>query len=51
MKDFALGTLLAIGLIMAASDGPWFPWGNAVGVGFFFIATTRMQQQRPRRRV
>lgn len=49
MKNFALGTLLTIGLIMAASDGPWFPIGNMIGVGLFFTATILMQQRQRRR--
>ena len=32
MKYWICGILLSVGLVLMASEGPWFPWPNALGV-------------------
>lgn len=32
------GIFFIIGLILAASDGPWFPWVNLAGVALVCLA-------------
>lgn len=34
----AAGIFFVTGLIMAASDGPWFPWPNIAGVVIFSLS-------------
>ena len=36
MTTAIAGTLFAIGIILAASDGPFFPLVNLIGVGCLF---------------
>ena len=32
-NNWALGFLFSAGILIAGSDGAWFPWVNLVGVG------------------
>jgi len=32
------GIAFAAGIILAGSDGPWFPWVNWLGVGIFSLS-------------
>lgn len=34
-NNWTLGIMFALGLIIAGSDGGWFPWANFVGVLMF----------------
>jgi len=45
IKDWILGTLFVIGILIAGSDGDWFPWFNIAGVfivGIFMVAAIRI---------
>lgn len=36
IQNLIMGLLFAVGLLIAGSDGEWFPWIN--GVGLFMLA-------------
>jgi hypothetical protein len=36
-KRFSMAALYAGGLLLAGSDGSWFPWANFAGIGLLFI--------------
>ena len=46
MKTFLTGILFTTGLILAGSDGPWFPWVNLAGVGIFALTVPLAQRIR-----
>jgi len=31
-NDWVLGTMFSLGILIAGSDGSWFPWFNLAGV-------------------
>lgn len=35
MKNIALAVLFTVGILLAGSDGEWFPWVNTFGVCLF----------------
>lgn len=49
--DWALGILFSIGLVIAGSDGDWFPWVNLSGLLLILSASLLFNNQdRPRPR-
>lgn len=49
LKDWILGFLYGIGIVIAGSEGKWFPWFNFAGVfivGIFMLAVNRMDKRR-----
>lgn len=47
MMDFIMGALFAAGLLLAGSDGAWFPWLNFAGVFLFFLFVYLANRLRP----
>jgi len=39
VKNALAGTLFATGIILAGSDGDWFPWINWAGIGILALVT------------
>jgi hypothetical protein len=35
--DWIMGMLFLFGLLLAGSDGEWFPYPNLVGMGMFIL--------------
>jgi len=45
IKSWILGSMYAAGILIAGSDGDWFPWFNYAGlfiVGIFMLVVTRI---------
>jgi len=38
-KNSILGTLFAAGIVLAGSDGDWFPWINGAGILLLALVT------------
>jgi len=38
-ENYILGTGFAAGIILAGSDGGWFPWINWAGIGILALVT------------
>ncbi len=39
IENTILGILFAAGIILAGSDGGWFPWINWAGIGILALVT------------
>ena len=49
-NNWTLGFMFALGLIIAGSDGEWFPWINFIGVlmiGYVGLVASYLTKERP----
>ena len=42
VRNMFIGLAWVAGLLLAGSDGPWMPWGNAAGIVLFWGACAMM---------
>ena len=48
-RGFLVTMLLVAGLLLAGSDGDWFPWPNLAGMALLgcFVLVTNLWDERP----